>query len=795
VGISVSTEYGRVSARQPQENYSTRVDTLERHSQIVKAELAELRQELMEVKKSVAAASSNQSSQLNRLRKIEEDVSYATRCAILVYESRTWKVLSRFGKLVAAIIAPFRNLQRPLKWKWRDAPTLVRAAVQPVDRVVINSDFPPPGKTTTLHGKALIGGWAACKSGIAKFEAYLAGRRLDVKYGVRRMDVRAILPDFTASEESGYFAAVEVADFPTGPHDLRLVAVSRSGHVEELVCPVVIIDRRTEYEIWRERHALDETALIGMKRQMLLFSYKPVISILCPVYNTPESFLRACVASVQSQIYPHWELILADDGSKNPELRSLIEEFAAEDPRIRACFLPENRGIARATNAALSCAHGEFVAFLDHDDEIATNALCEVVHELNLNPDWDVFYSDEDKIAADGRYVDAFFKPDWSPDLLLCVNYICHFLVCRRSILEAVGGLRTGFDGSQDHDLALRLNEHTGKIRRIPKVLYHWRIWPGSTASATNQKGTASNAGLRAVQDHLSRTAPGATASELGPSLYRVRYPIEGRPEVAIIIPTGGSPLLEHALQSVIANSTYPNYRIVVVDNSRTGVEETLRKFRNGNLSLTSVDCRGVPFNFSLLCNRAARSCDSPYLLFLNDDTSIITGDWIEALLEHAQREGVGAVGALLLFPDGKIQHGGVVMGVSGLAGHSFRLLDSSVDHYFRLSGVVRNCAAVTGACMMIRRDTFWDVGGFDEENLPTAFQDVDLCLKLHEKGYRMIYTPHARLYHYESATKTIVALQAEMDYMHKRWERYILDDPYYNPNLTRLGEGYTLPI
>jgi GT2 family glycosyltransferase len=439
---------------------------------------------------------------------------------------------------------------------------------------------------------------------------------------------------------------------------------------------------------------------------------------------------------------------------------------------------------------------GEFVGFLDHDDELSPHALYAVVNELNQRPDVDIFYSDEDKISPRGERFDPFFKPSWSPDLLRCVNYMCHFLVCRRSVLTAVGGLRLGYDGSQDYDLILRLVEHTDRIRRIPDVLYHWRVSESSTASDPSQKPAASAAGLRALQEHLERTVPGATATELFPSHYRVRYQLESTPLVTVIIPTGGNPLLSKALESLFSDTTYPDFEVLVVDNSKGDeVRKIIRSFEHRGRPIQLLDCRGLPFNFSLLCNRAADASDAPHVLFLNDDTSVITPDWMETMMEHGQRPEVGAVGSLLLFPDDRIQHAGVVMGLYGLAGHSFRLLDSTLSHYFHMPVLTRNCSAVTGACLLVRKDAFCDVGGFNEKNLPTAFQDVDLCLKLHQRGYRIVYTPHAKLYHYESASKKKIAFQSEIDYMQSEWREYIEDDPYYNPNLTRWGEGYTLNV
>ena len=358
--------------------------------------------------------------------------------------------------------------------------------------------------------------------------------------------------------------------------------------------------------------------------------------------------------------------------------------------------------------------------------------------------------------------------------------------------MQEIGGLRLGFDGSQDFDLILRLSERTSKIHRIPKVLYHWRSHENSTAAIRDQKPAASESGRRAVEQHLTRKGVEARVEEIGICRYRVKYKIVGEPEVAIIIPTGGSHTLDTALKSVLSSSTYKNFRVVVVDNSRQGVTDTVTAFRGGPHPVELLNCRNLPFNFSRLCNKAAQATTSEYLLFLNDDTSVITPDWIESMLEHAQRESVGAVGSLLLFPNGTIQHAGVVNGLFEFAGHCFRGLPNS-PFYFDFSHLIRNCSGVTGACLMTKRDMFDSVGGFDEPNLPTCFQDVDLCLKMLDKGYRIVYTPFAKLFHYESFSKKAVADLPELKYMKQRWAHYINDDPYYNPNLTRCAEDYSL--
>jgi GT2 family glycosyltransferase len=474
-----------------------------------------------------------------------------------------------------------------------------------------------------------------------------------------------------------------------------------------------------------------------------------------------------------------------------------MEQYAVAEPRIKLRTLTVNMGIAGATNAGIEICTGDYVAFLDHDDEISPDALHHMVRTLNEDPALDVLYSDQDKIDAHGNRTDGLFKPDWSPDLLGSMNYVSHFLACRREVLDKAGGLRLGFDGSQDYDLILRISEVTDKIRRVPKVLYHWRMHPQSAALRPDAKPGSSDAGRRALNDHLRRTGVAAEAHETEFNQYRIRYAISGQPEIGIVIPAGGSEKLQTALDTVLQASTYSNYRVVVVDNSSGGdVREWVKRFQGGRHKVDWLDCRNLPFNFSLLCNRGAALAASPYHLFLNDDTAVITPGWMEAMLEHAQRPQVGAVGCMLLFPNGAIQHVGVVIGMIGVAAHPFRALDERKGPYYSaLSHVTRNCAAVTGACLLTRREVFEEVGRFDERNLPTCFQDVDLCLKMGERGYRIVYTPYARLYHSESATKVTVAEPSEIAYMHIRWKGMINNDPYYNPNLSRQSDSYDLDI
>ena len=557
------------------------------------------------------------------------------------------------------------------------------------------------------------------------------------------------------------------------------------------------VDRHTAYEVWADRTTATPEELAEMRRQSLRWHDAPRISILTPVYRTSETFLKECVESVKRQAYPNWELILVDDGSRQPSLMALLEYYAGSDPRIRLRQLPRTSGISAATNAGLAWATGDFIGFLDHDDELSADALYHVVRALREDRALDVVYSDEDKIDAAGHRQEGFFKPEWSPDLLGSMNYVCHFLVARRTLVERVSGLRSEFDGSQDYDLVLRLSEHTDRIRRIPRVLYHWRKHADSTAMEEAQKPAAGEAGRRALTEHLQRCGVRGRVQETSVCRYRIHYDLAELGEVTIVIPTGGSPRFVHAMESLLSATSYRNFQVVVVDNSDgDDVIARVKCFRDRDVRITFVDHRNAPFNFSKLCNAGAAATNSPYLVFLNDDTSVITPDWIETMLEHGQQPKVGAVGALLLFPDDSIQHAGVVMGTYGTAGHAFRAMpENGGPYYYGFSHVVRNCSAVTGACMLVRRDVFERFGGFDEVNLPTCFQDTDFCLKLAESGLRIVYTPFARLYHYESATKRVITGHRELAHMHTRWSAWIQNDPFYNPNLSRVSDSFELDL
>jgi O-antigen biosynthesis protein len=536
-----------------------------------------------------------------------------------------------------------------------------------------------------------------------------------------------------------------------------------------------------DYPRWVKEHSLTPRRLAQAAQQATAFGYRPLVSILTPTFNTDPEILRKCIQTVQTQIYPNWELCICDDCSSSEATREVIAECARADNRIKTRLLAENRGIADATNEALSMATGEFVGLLDHDDELSVDALYENVRLLQESPQADVIYSDEDKLDVDGKRCEPFFKPDWSPELLLSGMYTSHFSVYRRELVGALGGFRRGFEGSQDYDLMLRVTENSQKIFHIPKILYHWRKLHGSTASEARARPHTTGAGLRALRDHVRRIGLGAEVFTTDlPNCYRVSPFVRGNPLVSIIIPHKDQPaMLDRCLQSIKQRTTYRNYELVIVDNA-SSTPQAREFIRSLPYRVISFD---EPFNFSRVNNLAARECSGSHLLFLNDDTEVISPCWLTAMLGFAQLPEIGAVGAKLYYPDDSIQHAGVVVGMRGIAGHWLSRAPRGSRGYFNSLFRTRNFSAVTAACALLRREVFESVGGFDEQ-LPSSYNDVDLCLRIRQAGYRIVWVPEAELYHCESASRSRKLEPSEVYYMKKKWNGLLLNDPYYNPNL-----------
>jgi GT2 family glycosyltransferase len=539
-------------------------------------------------------------------------------------------------------------------------------------------------------------------------------------------------------------------------------------------------------------HARHPTAeqLATARETSRRFGYRPLISIVTPVFNTPAEWLREAIDSVINQAYENWELFLIDDGSTLAETIQLLRGIAQRDARIVVVRRESTGGISAASNSGLDHARGEWVGLLDHDDLLEPDALFEAVKYLQTHPETDLIFSDEDKITEEGLAAPQF-KPDWSPDFLLSYNYLCHFTVIRRDFVEKAGRFRSEFDGAQDYDLFLRVTELTDRIHHIPRILYHWRRSETSTSDNIRRKPQALEAGRRAVESHLRRRGErGHVTVDWQTHAYWVKRELRETRRISIIIATRDRiDLLSRCISSIVTKTSYPNYEIIVVDNE-SKTEEAREYFRNFEHRLLHFQ---GPFNFSALNNLAVEQTTSPWLLFLNNDVEVIDSEWLTIMAEHVQRPEVGAVGARLLYPNDTVQHAGVVLGVGGIAEHAFRHFPADAPGVCRQLQVTRNYSSVTGACLLTRRDVFEEVGGFDEERLPVTFNDVDLCLKMRRAGYLVVYTPFARLYHHESATRRRSVEALETEVMRERWPDYLERDPYYNPNLSRERADFSL--
>lgn len=548
-----------------------------------------------------------------------------------------------------------------------------------------------------------------------------------------------------------------------------------------------------DYEQWLKDY---EPARIQRANERLAtLSSKPKISIVVPVYNTPEKILRVCVDSVLAQSYSNFELLLADDASPSAQTQKALAECAKRDPRIRTTRLEKNGGIAVATNAAIALATGEWIAFLDHDDALRPHALAAMIGFLNDQPEADLLYSDEDRMDAAGKRTGPFFKPDWSPDLLRSVNYICHLVFARRTLVDRIGGLREGFDGSQDYDFLLRASEQARKVGHVPEILYHWRASDLSLSSDAGKMKLASERGAKALREHLERLGEEAEVSEPVPTNYRVRYPVRGKPLVSIIIPFKDKPeLLEQLLGTLIPKTRYQNYELILVSNNSTQPEtyallDTLTDPRIRKLRWDH------PFNYPEINNWAAKQAKGELLLFLNNDMEVVDPEWLEELISQAQRPEVGSVGPKLLFPDRTLQHVGVVVGIGGYAAHPFwRMADTGVWTPFGTADWARDYLAVTSACVMMRRELFEQLNGYDER-YQICGSDVELGIRCAKLGLRNIYTPYTKLIHHESASRRLDATP-ERDFWvsfvdYRPWLKH--GDPFYNPNLTLRGVDLNL--
>lgn len=558
-----------------------------------------------------------------------------------------------------------------------------------------------------------------------------------------------------------------------------------------------------DYGHWKRMHDITEDELKEQKGTC--FEYSPKISIVVPLFKTPEKYLKELIDSVKNQTYENWELCFSDGTGENTNLRQVVENYQRNDSRIKMVCSDVPLQISENTNLALGIAEGEFLAFADHDDLLCPNALFENVSILNKNPEIDLIYSDEDKISMDGKqYFGPHFKPDFNIDLLRTVNYICHFVIVRKAILEKAGKFNPALDGAQDYDFILRCIEQTDKIYHIPMVLYHWRAHPDSTAENPESKMYAFEAGAKAIKAHYERTGIDANVllqkSMLG--IYRSKYHINTKPLVSIIIPNKDhTEDLNKCISSIEEKSSYKNIEYIIIENNSI-LEKTFdyyEKLQRENKKVKVVKWE-KEFNYSAINNFGVKFAKGQYFLFLNNDTEIINESCIEEMLGYCMRDDVGIVGSRLYYPDNTIQHAGVIIGIGGVAGHCFINLPKDQLGYFARAYCAQDYSAVTAACMMVKKSVFEDVNGFDEK-LKVAFNDIDFCLRVRETGKLVVYNPYAELYHYESKSRGLEdteekqrRFRREVEFMQRRWHEVLeAGDPYYNPNLTLMKSDFSL--
>lgn len=567
-------------------------------------------------------------------------------------------------------------------------------------------------------------------------------------------------------------------------------------------------EREFEYQIWVRRNQPNQAELDMQRETSKTFAHQPTISLIMPTYNTDPAFLKECIESVLAQTYEKWELCIADDASSDQRVREVLSGYGEQDSRVKFMYRESNGHICEASNSALELATGEFVGLLDHDDIIWPNALFEVVGKINAQPDADFVYTDEDKIDQVGMvHTDPFFKPDWSPDFLRSLNYITHFAVIKKQIVDKVGGFRKGYEGAQDWDLFLRVSRVTDRIYHIPKVLYSWRKSVDSTAMLTSSKKYAFTNQKNALADDANEMGLKIESIKWAvPNfMWHTNYEVAGRPKVSIIIPTKNQyNHISKCLKSIIKKTTYTNYEIIIVDTGSTEpniwslYDRTKEKF-----SRTKVVRWEEEFNFAKVCNFGSEHATGEYYLFLNNDTEVITKSWIEGLLQYAQQDHVGAVGCKLLYPNHTLQHAGVVLGVGGnaetpsVAAHLFPgYQDHPVEDPLQplYVGGVRDFSAVTAACVMVHKSKFAKVHGFDGR-FQIAWNDVDFCLKLREQGWYNVYTPYVKLFHHESVSvglpgskhRDLDLFNEEIKMFGDKWGwDYINNDPYYSLNFRR---------
>lgn len=553
---------------------------------------------------------------------------------------------------------------------------------------------------------------------------------------------------------------------------------------------------RNNYSRWITQYdTLSNDTRTKLQHRQDAFTLKPLISVIMPVFNPKQKWLKEAVESVRKQIYTNWELCIADDASTDSAIKKILEDFSMEDERIKVIYRSENGHISAASNSALSLASGIWVSFLDQDDLYSEHALYWVVDAINKYPEAGLIYSDEDKVSEGGRRLHPYFKCDWNPDLFYSQNLISHLGVYKAVIVKEVGGFRTGFEGSQDYDLALRCIEKLkpNQIIHIPRILYHWRYHRMSTSMNTDSKTYAVVAGEKALNEHFLRTGIDAKTHYNGNGYTSIYSLPEKLPLVSIIIPIRNKKnILENCLSSIFERTGYSNYEILIIDNG-SDESDTLEFLQEISLNEKITIFRDDrPFNYSRLNNKAVSLARGEIIALLNNDVEIMSPDWLTVMVSHALRPGIGAIGAKLWYPNQTLQHGGVILGIMGIANHAGLHSKKGNAGYFSRLLLTQNLSAVTGACLVVKKSIFIEVGGLDEVNLPIAFNDVDFCLRVSRAGYRNVWTPSAELIHHESASRghedtpqKQERFTREVSFMKETWGELLDKDPAYSPNLT----------
>ncbi|MBT1445356.1 glycosyltransferase [Shewanella sp. JM162201] len=560
---------------------------------------------------------------------------------------------------------------------------------------------------------------------------------------------------------------------------------------------------RMSYDQWRSVHESPPLSAGEAAAIIASLPFRPVISVVMATYNISDAYLIAAIESVVGQSYPQWELCIADDASTAGHVRPLLEQYSKKDHRIKVCFREQNGHISAASNSALALVSGDYVGLLDHDDCLAPDALLSVVQTLNRQRSARVIYSDEDKIDESGQRSEPHFKPDWNRDLFYSHNYICHFTVLETSLIRAVGGFRTGVEGSQDYDLLLRCiaKVKDDEIVHIPSILYHWRAIQGSTALSGSEKRYTQKAGVAALKNFFEPVGRGILVDEHQlNNCYRVRWPVpEPKPLVSLIIPTrDGYEVLKQCVDSIYRLTRYPNFEVLIVNN-QSCCPKTLAYFNELKENrLASIIDFDDEFNFSAMNNMAVNQARGSIVGLINNDIEILNEDWLEEMVSQAARPDIGCVGAKLYYPDGRIQHAGVILGIGGIAGHSHKYFGKQHYGYHSRLSLVQNYSAVTAAALLVRKDVYLEVGGLEPE-LKVAFNDVDFCLKVRDAGYRNLWTPFAEMIHHESVSRGFedtpekkARFSTEITWMQNRWGDKLQRDPCYNPNLTLTHEDFS---